>query len=52
MLIDVAPEDAQAMIGAYLNGDEQGMHDAFNESASGAFGYGSVEVEISSIRFD
>lgn len=52
VLIDVAPEDAQAMIGAYLNGDEQGMHDAFNESASGAFGYGSVEVEISSIRFD
>lgn len=52
VLIDVSPEDAQAMIGAYLAGDERGMADAFNESAAGAFGYGSVEVQISSIRFD
>lgn len=52
VLIDVAPEQAEAMIDAYLNGDERGMSDAFNESAAGAFGWGSVEVEISSIRLD
>lgn len=52
VLVDVSPQDAQAMIGAYLAGDERGMADAFDEAASGAFGYGSVHVDISSIRFD
>ncbi len=51
VLIDVAPEQAQAMIDAYINGDDKAMGDAFDESASEAFGWGSVHVDVSSMRF-